>query len=162
MTPIITLRMSEVIALREAAVEIVNFANSAGYHNREKLYTNQHPVENHHIGLIGECAVAKYLGKPWQPRIGDITSYDVGSIYEVRTTRRPDGNLFTHKWDKDGIYILAQLQDKQRVRLAGWARLEDCNRDENWCDWLPAPAYMTKAINLASMATIPMETTNVL
>ena len=75
--------------------------------------------ESHVIGAIGEYAVAKALGRTWDPTIGRIDQRDVGN-YEVRTTQLPNPVLrYRIHNDASAWYILCSYK-RDQVLIHGW------------------------------------------
>jgi len=71
-------------------------------------------------GCLGEQAVAKYLGVPYEYTEYDKEAYDVMG-YEVRATFHENGQLLNHPDDKTGIYILAIINpESYAVTLFGF------------------------------------------
>lgn len=109
--------------------------------------------ENRVMGLMGETALKLFLNLDWRTHAG--FGPDVDDFYEVRTTSRADGGLFTHRTDRLAVFVLAQYIDKRHIRLAGWIRTNDANTETHWADWLPHPAFLTPADELNPMTTLP-------
>jgi len=66
--------------------------------------------QDHHIGVLGELAVARHYDLPW-PTPDDVQSPygDVGRL-EVRATTRTNGRLILHGDDPPGrAYVLARV-----------------------------------------------------
>lgn len=92
-------------------------------------------------GLLGEYAVGKALNRwvsfviedPWAPE----NHYDVGKLYQVRTTRRQDGHLIVYDSDPpDDVFVLARLwggaDGRVEVRVGGWIWGRDAQVDQWW------------------------------
>ncbi len=80
------------------------------------------------VGAVGELALAKHLGVYWSG-IGSLAGTDVGRIYEVKSTDRPDGNLLVHyksSMQRDKLFVLAIWMPKTfKVIIAGCRRGDD-------------------------------------
>jgi hypothetical protein len=82
-------------------------------------------------GALGEYAVAKALGLPWDERIGLPGPGDVGHL-EVRTTRWRNGRLILHPEDQDKALFLLVVGEPPTFRLVGWIWARDGKRDDYW------------------------------
>ena len=111
--------------------------------------------DNQLTGLSGETALKIFLGLDWRTHSEYGFGYDVHGFYEVRSTKRADGNLITHEHDRQAIFVLARIIDAKHVKLVGWIDLRDANTPDNWADWLPHPAFLTRANQLHSMDSLP-------
>lgn len=94
-----------------------NSAVALGY---EHYGCMESSVDLNIAGTITECAVAKYLRKPWRPR-GIHDPGDVGRI-QVRGRRMPGiGDLGIRPPDKDEPpYVLGHVFADNTVQLIGW------------------------------------------
>lgn len=84
------------------------------------------------ISCLGEMALAKHLDRFWSATIGDVTSADVGTFYQVRATEWANGRLILHPEDKDDQpYVLARVRENI-VTLVGWVYARDGKRQDYW------------------------------
>ena len=105
-------------------------------------------------GVLGEYALAKYLGWAYWYTEYDPSAYDVAG-YEVRSTRHANGHLITHPGDKPGIYVLAIIEAENMVRLHGWRTLKTANMQRHWRNDMHTPCYMTPQAELWPMDMLP-------
>ena len=87
------------------------------------------------IGTRGEMAVAKALNLYWSGTVGDYGAADVGGCVEVRAITKSFHSLILHPQDKDDFpFVLADLSDQPKVRLAGWIYGKDGKQEKFWSD----------------------------
>jgi hypothetical protein len=112
------------------------------------------------VGALGEMAVAKYLGIYWNGNLGDLGAADVGSL-EVRACSEVGYRLILHEPeegdDPDALFIHAVVSEDlfPQIRLGGWIRAENGQREKYWSD--PAggrPAYFVPSGDLHPMDKI--------
>ena len=95
--------------------------------------------EAHLIGIAGEIAVARYLGRYWPAtttyRKGDA---DLPPDVEVRTARRSDGSLIMHAADQlDRWFVLVVVLGydgpmPRALRIVGSIRGRDVEGHDEW------------------------------
>lgn len=106
-------------------------------------------IELHRAGARGELAAAKVLGIAHhvertfeEAKLGDL----LGGV-EVRTSRRPNGDLIIHPRDPDDRpFVLVRGPQGPSYEIVGWCMGRDGKRPEFWRD--PArgrPAYFVPA-----------------
>jgi hypothetical protein len=105
-------------------------------------------------GCLGEQALAIYLGVEYHHTGYDPTANDVAG-YEVRATRCQTGRLLTHDHDKNGLYVLAIIEQDNLINLAGWSNLKRCNIPARWDETLPKPCYAVRQADLWPMDMLP-------
>jgi hypothetical protein len=105
-------------------------------------------------GCLGEQALAIYLGVEYHHTGYDPTANDVAG-YEVRATRCQTGRLLTHNHDKNGLYVLAIIEQDNLINLAGWSNLKRCNIPSRWDVTLPKPCYAVRQADLWPMDMLP-------
>lgn len=105
-------------------------------------------------GCLGEQALAIYLGVEYHHTGYDPTANDVAG-YEVRATRHQTGRLLTHDHDKNGLYVLAIIEQDNVINLAGWSNLKRCNIPNRWDVTLPKPCYAMRQADLWPMDMLP-------
>lgn len=87
--------------------------------------------ERHVLGVLGELAVSKALGRYFDPSPEDFGRWgDVGGL-EVRTTGRRDGHLIAFPSDPDDrTLVLAIVEPEGSARIAGRILAKDARRVE--------------------------------
>lgn len=87
------------------------------------------------VAARGEMAVAKALNLYWTGTVGDYGAVDVGGLVEVRSRTKDWHSLILHPSDRDDLpFVLADVSDPPRVRLAGWIYAKDGKQDKFWSD----------------------------
>jgi hypothetical protein len=112
---------------------------SALGHGRQDRYGAEagDPWSMHIEGACAEMAVAKYLGRYWQPLAErgylSLVPADIGRSIQVRSTDRPGGCLIIHPDDEDEhlFYLVIRL-GAPRYTIAGWLRGRAGKRPEFW------------------------------
>ena len=108
--------------------------------------------EEHIIGAIGECAVAKYFNLYWNGSLGDIHAKDVGK-FQVRTRAREIDNLLLHPEDKDEDIFIAVIVSGRIVKIAGWIFGSNGKKPRFWAEKVKGrPCYF-----VPNSALKPME-----
>jgi hypothetical protein len=79
-------------------------------------------------GIMGEVAVATFLGIEYRCATGRFGSADVAGVH-VRTTRYKDGHLIIRDHERSGVYMLV-VDERPRMRLVGWVNAEEARRPE--------------------------------
>lgn len=121
-------------------------------------------LHNDLIGTVGECAVAKALGIPWDA--GHWGAPDVGR-FQVRATSAPDGGMLMHPEDGDDeAYIFALIQRRRKghgpfdpvtVDVHGWLLGVECKQDRWWrYDWR-RPCFRVPREALRPLDTIELD-----
>jgi hypothetical protein len=84
-------------------------------------------------GVLGEMALAKFLGIYWSGK-GEFRGPDLGGEIEVRTNARDNGDLILHPKDLDDrpFWLLTGRSGSYVVR--GWLLARDGKRPEYWRD----------------------------
>ena len=82
------------------------------------------------VGAIGEYAVARALGKPFQPLLNTFKLPDVGEL-QVRATRWPRGHLIVREDDPEGVYVLVTVNEP-RAEVHGWLTAKEARQDKYW------------------------------
>lgn len=90
--------------------------------------------ERHILGVIGEKALAKWLGVYYVPAVGrlDTEDGDVGLAYQVKATTRKGGSLIVRPQDAARFPFVLAIVDAPRVSLMGWVEGVDAKVDEFW------------------------------
>jgi len=73
-------------------------------------------------GTVGEAGVAAHFRQPWNRKVGDLKSIDVGKIIEVRG-RKPYSDLGIRPAHKDKLrlpHVLVWVYDDYSMDLRGW------------------------------------------
>ncbi len=86
-------------------------------------------------GIIGEYGFCKlknvFMDCSMQPRVGSYDLFFMGKRFDIKTTRKPDGNLIVRRNNTDvDIYCLAIL-DGRKIYYPGYATKDDVIRPEN-------------------------------
>jgi hypothetical protein len=112
----------------------------------------------HIRGCLGEMAVAKHLGLPWNGNLGNYRAHDVGP-YEVRTAQPGlHRRLILHDRDHDDRPYIHVISDHAgRYHLIGWLYGREGKRREWWIDPSRAGrhAYFVPNASLRPMNTLP-------
>lgn len=96
----------------------------------------------HMQGCLGELAVAKALGLPWDGKFFNdaewqawrLSGHDVSGL-EVRSTRWRSGRLILHRDDNDDLpFILVRAGENAMFEIVGWYWARDGKREEWWQD----------------------------
>jgi hypothetical protein len=102
----------------------------------------------HEDGAIAEYAVAEWLGEKWvefAPHYKNLVA-DVGTWYQVRSTRYREGNLLIHPRDpNDQVFILVRLHRLPAVELVGWIWGRAGKKAKYWEDGRKFPAFQGRA-----------------
>lgn len=96
----------------------------------------------HVQGCLGELAVAKALGLPWDGKFFDDAKWqewrknghDVSGL-EVRSTRWRSGRLILHRDDNDALpFVLVRACNGALFEIAGWYWGRDGKKEAWWED----------------------------
>lgn len=71
-------------------------------------------------GALAEAAFAKVAGLYWGHDVDTFTSKPDVSRYQVRSTKRKNGCLILHDWDKDDEAAFLVITDFPAFEVAGW------------------------------------------
>lgn len=118
--------------------------------------------ERHIIGVLGETALAKWLGVYYAPTVGSLDTPfgDVARSFHVKATLRSDGELIVRHHDPaDFPYVLA-IVSLPDVRLVGWLHGHEAKQPGYWLDRNPSlgvhrAAYFVPQRDLRSMSEWP-------
>lgn len=160
---LVPLMPHEVTRLREHAQQVRDNAALLGAKHRHDWNPNSEEEQRRQlVGWVGELALAKHLGVPYDFATDyDKTRHDVAGV-EVRSTEHFDGHLITYPDDKAAPFVLALVHRisfyKFDVVLAGWIDLPDANVPAHWRTNMRAPAYFTPQAALHPMSTLPKTT----
>lgn len=153
---VIELSPKEIFNAKKIANDITVWAKL--YKAKQRYGLKSNPMLNWELnlkGCLGEQAVAKYLGVPYEYTEYDKEAYDVMG-YEVRATFHENGQLLNHPDDKTGIYILAIINpESYAVTLAGWSTKRRAIQHRYWNTKLPRPCYATPQAELWPMDMMP-------
>lgn len=86
--------------------------------------------------MLGEMAVAKYLGIYWCGGINSFKGCDVGP-FQVRWTKRPNGRLVCDRNDKIKEPFVLVIGNKGIYFVVGWAWGYEIRRDGEWNSVVP-------------------------
>ncbi len=78
---------------------------------------SRHEWEIDIIGAMGEYALAKILGKPWEPSVNTFKLPDLDNL-QIRTTTCDTGKLIIRPGDALGTYVLVITQPP-KFKIAG-------------------------------------------
>jgi hypothetical protein len=109
----------------------------------------------HVRGCLGELAVAKALGRYWDPVRDRVHAGDVGSL-EIRHTDHLTGRLLLHPEDGDDAAYILVCGEPPVLRIPGWIFGRDGKRDEYLSQPDPsrAPAYWVPQSALRPLETL--------
>lgn len=111
----------------------------------------------HIEGALGERAVSKYLGIPWDGALGNYNANDVGR-YEVRTTTSRNNRLILHDRDKDDRPYVLVVGANGEYDIKGWIYGAEGKDAQYWSDPLGGrPAYFVPTEHLKPIQTLPKE-----
>lgn len=81
----------------------------------------------HIVGVLGEMAVCKYLGWPYEFRINTFRQADVGDNIEVRSRTVLTYDCKVRPDDQDDFFVVMALIPDIRapIRMAGWIKACD-------------------------------------
>ncbi len=79
---------------------------------------------------MGEYALAKILGKPWEPRVNTFHAPDVGNL-QVRSTIYTAGKLILRPGDPPGNYVLVITQPP-KFKIAGVYQFTGKGNPADW------------------------------
>lgn len=154
----VSMTLSEVVAcyhlgasrLTASAARSLNHAKSVARPIRQRM-------DDEAIGVLGERALAKFLGQYQVDGINTFHAVGDQGGYEVRATALRDGKLIVRDDDKgDRVFVLALVGLDARVVLAGWLYGWQAQRDE----WRANPresrlSWFVPQEALRSMDTLP-------
>jgi hypothetical protein len=123
------------------------------------------PMEAHVAGAQAEWAVAKWLGVPFDPSIGEgftrtVQAGDVvaGQPIEVRSTSIPNGCLICHNYSFDERpYVLVDSSRAPIYRMVGWTLGRDAKDPRYWRENVPRPAYFVPQGDLRPLRELTAE-----
>lgn len=124
-----------------AGHEIMLAAVAGAMRQIENIKRNREPaygagVSNdwqlHIEGVLGEYALAKYLGVRWDGK-GKLRAPDVGEV-DCRTRSRAGYDMIIHPEDPDDRVFWLVLGNNGHYRVAGWILGRDGKRQEWWKD----------------------------
>lgn len=109
-------------------------ALAAGYKDKavEPGEVLQDPVRKHINGVLGEMAVAKALGMPYEGTLNTYkTGGDVGDL-QVRSTPHPDGGLIVRPTDRDTDTFVLVTGGPDEFEVSGWLVGWDAMKPQWW------------------------------
>lgn len=115
-------------------------------------------LEGHVAGAVAECALADWLGVPWEPAVGITHASQVdGDVLniEIRSTAQRNPHLMLHDYSFDGRpYVLALSNQAPTITFAGWIWGREGKRASYWNDRMPRPCYFISRHELRPMCEL--------
>lgn len=120
MSHLVVLTPEEILKCESIAVAGFQRAEQNGYRDFTMPWLDKR--ETHTYGACAELAVAKFLGRPWNEfSFKNRKGGDVGTVFEVRSTRTPTNGLVIRPRDLDDrAYILVLTHRSPVYELVGW------------------------------------------
>ena len=101
-----------------------------------------------------EVAVAKHLGMFFDGSVNTFKRSDLGTQWEVRHTRHPQGHLIIRREDPTYSTYILVVGLVPRMTVCGWIKGIDGKSPKHWCEMPPPAAWFVKQIDLYPIDTI--------
>lgn len=108
--------------------------------------------QSHVLGALGERAVYKWLGVPWECTVGHYSKPDVSGC-QVRTVREPKLSTPVHENDGARTPVISVVRSQSRFWIRGWIMAGDARRDE----WYGDPGGLRAAWFVPNRSLLPIE-----
>jgi hypothetical protein len=160
--PVVIIRVSDEERL-DAWREGLRRISESGKSGRDHARSIDRPIEqrrlDEYVGCLGEIAVAKYLGIPWNPRMNVFHTIPDAGHLDVRATTCQGGRLIIRHDDppdRGFVFVTTEEHRGAPMLLRGWLWAREAHRDE----WLDNPngqrqSWWAPVHGLRPMDTLP-------
>lgn len=116
--------------------------NTLGKNTRKDAHglDGSHGYDSHTLGAVGEFVASLAFGVPWRGP-GKFRGDDIPG-FQVRASRRSNGDLILHKTDGDDDRFVLVTGQTLQWKVVGWIKGRDGKQERFWNDPVGGrPAY---------------------
>lgn len=142
--------------IQAGLIGVIRQAESISRKHRNKFAPPEDPFGIHVLGSMGEMAAAKALGMYYGGTVNQFKKPDIGELYQIRTSNKPDQPMVVRDGDADDEVFIMVTGPAPTFTLKGWLWGKEAKKEKYIRN--PGgrgPAYFVGQDELHPMSELP-------